>query len=243
MNLTFHIIKKDLRRMSWLIGAWLLATGLAFAKTGAHFPSQWPDFVQVFARFTAGVLILVLIASIVQEDCLVENRVFWRTRPISGTRLLTAKLIQLIGLFVILPVVTGLLWSGAKNGRFDMNADAAQTLGIGVSIALCLTLCWAALASCTKDLGRFFLSLLFCVVVTLFLSFVLQKFSLPAPKQVPWPLQSARLALIGGLCGLSAIGVLLNQYLGRKFAISIGLITLAVIGSAGISVFWSKPIF
>ena len=123
MNLTLHIIRKDLRRMAWALAVWavcglyLVLSGKLGAKVGSIY-----EKMQIIAMFNYMMLTFALIAGIVQEDGLTESDVFWRTRPTAGRRMLTAKLSLLMPLFVFVPLPVFFVSKHSSPDAFDLKA-------------------------------------------------------------------------------------------------------------------------
>lgn len=243
MNLILHIMAKDFRRLRWALALWAGAGVLAVVGMNVSGPPQSTfESLGLVAMFQFFGLSIALIAAIVQEDGLTESTAFWRTRPISGGRLLTAKL-SLIGvLFVVIPVATGLLVRLANRGAmFARPEDLWQPLLALVAFVLVGT----ALASCCKDLGRYFLLGALCWLLVGFgtLGFQWVKATLGFTMRVsPMRVSQTRMEWIAVYAGLIAIAVLLNQYRGRRFGVSVGLMVAGVVGAAAINAFWAWPI-
>ena len=239
MNLTFHIIKKDLRRMAWALAVWA-GCGLYLvlvAKAGVRDLSWW-DNLRILAIGTYSIMTLMLIAAIVQEDGLTESDVFWRTRPTSAARLLTAKLGLLVPLFVLVPVGITLVSKWAASAGFHLTG---RELGYLVLVSSSVMLSCAAVASCSKDLVRYVtlgaLSVITCAVLTAWLS----RFApLPAPG-LRGVVGTSRAVAVLVLCLLMSAAMIANQYLGRRGRVSLtyGLLAGAVVGSALINTFWT----
>jgi hypothetical protein len=109
MNPTLHIIRKDLRFNRWALVLWLAAIITHFTLrclqikdpswggTALATSSRW-DHLLLFA------LPLIIIPFIMQADAVRKRYAFWQSLPISKTRLLFAKAITLISLFILLPM-------------------------------------------------------------------------------------------------------------------------------------------
>lgn len=104
-SLIWHIIKKDLRRFRALLALWcaalairVIAAGLAGNDAGGRLE---PGLVILF------VLILFLnalmVTRVVAEDSPLKEAAFWRSRPITGRQMMTAKLIFLAVWTLFLP--------------------------------------------------------------------------------------------------------------------------------------------
>ncbi len=126
MSLTWHIVKKDLRRMAVPVAIWCglvalitiamrtvpMTLGLA-SSSGPDAPADvaaasWISSLETFIGLAIGIqtsTAVILAAFLVQQDPLVGSRAFWQTRPISDRRLFTAKLIAGALLFVIAPSI------------------------------------------------------------------------------------------------------------------------------------------
>ncbi len=109
MNLIWHLIKKDLRATRiWLI-LWVAACATHLALRLIQLASGDSALPQNFAstgrpdHLALYVLMLLVAPQIVQLDPPVSGRSFWKTLPIARWRLLSAKLLLLIALFVVLP--------------------------------------------------------------------------------------------------------------------------------------------
>ena len=172
MSLTWHIVRKDLRRMAVPTGIWCalvavitlamrtvpmtleLAGPLQSADLAAA-ASRWINVVETFIglamimQTSTGV---VLVASLLQQDSLVGTRAFWQTRPISDGRLLRAKLIAGTLLFVLAPalVIAAIGWSCGFSWREGTSAAAQLMLWQGIAVGVGF-----AVGSITANLGTF----------------------------------------------------------------------------------------
>jgi len=238
MNLIVHIMAKDLRRLTWALALWAGAGLLAIVGTNfGGVPQSTLESLGLVALVQFFGLSIALVAAIVQEDGLTESTAFWRTRPITGGRLLTAKLCLIGTLFVVIPVAMGLLVRLMNRGAMVGNpADVLQPILALVALALA----GAALASCCKDMGRYFLFGMLCWMLVGFgtVGFQWVKVTLGFTARV----SKMRLEWIAVYGGLVAIAVLLNQYRGGRYAVSIGLIGAGVVGAAAINAFWAWPL-
>ncbi len=239
MNLTFHIIKKDLRRMVWALAVWATCGVylVISSKFGAQTMSVW-DNLKIVAIFSYAMLSFALVAGIVQEDGLTESDVFWRTRPTSARRMLTAKLSLLVTLFLVVPLGTIFLSKYADSGKLELTF---RDICYIVLMVMSLMLSSAAIASCTKDLVRYVLIGALCLIACTVLSAFLSRYTTPLPLKMRSTVGMARAVAVALLClGISML-VIANQYLGRskRLEVSQGLLAAAVIGSALISTFWN----
>ena len=118
MRLTWHIVLKDLTRMRLPMAFWAalflaeFAVGVRFLNAGAmslaaYLQLQILDGILFGLRVVIGYL---MIAALMFDDPLVGSTAFWPTRPISGPRLLVAKLLGCLLVFGLLPVLVTLPW-------------------------------------------------------------------------------------------------------------------------------------
>ncbi len=234
MNLVWHIIRKDLRRLSWAYGAWAVAGAylIAYRNLNIVQRSIW-DNVGIVALFTFLALGIALIATIVQEDGLCGANEFWRTRPIAAGRLLTAKLALVLASFAVIPMTFALILRPGTGGELA----AMGALSIYV-------LALAAVASCTKDLGQFLLVGVACVMVAPalagFLAGLAPVTGLSKPAMVA--LTVAKVLVLHAVVGVAALVILLNQYTTRRALLSRGLVAATVLVTALIGGLWRWPI-
>ncbi len=118
MKLTWHIVIKDLRRLRLPLALWVCAFLLEFAVglrllNGSAFSFASFNDIQTFdlllfaPRAAIGYL---LVAALIFDDPLVGTTAFWPTRPISGARLMGAKLLAALLIFGLLPILVTLPW-------------------------------------------------------------------------------------------------------------------------------------
>lgn len=234
MNLVWHIIRKDLRRLAWAYGAWVVAGGylIVYRNLNIVQRSIW-DNVGIVTLFTFVALGVALIASVVQEDGLCGSNEFWRTRPIAAGRLLAAKLMLALASFAVIPMAFALALRPGHGGELA----AIGALSIYV-------LALAAVAACTKDLGQFLLVAVGCVMIAPALGGVLASVApvgeLTKPAAVS--LAVTKIMLLHGIIGCAALGILLNQYLTRRTLLSRWALAATVLVVALISGLWRWPL-
>lgn len=117
MNLTWHLIRNDLRAFRGPVLGWLaliatkLAVGVVMLEAGVASTTtlQWlSHLAHALAVLEFAALFLVVL--VLQADSAASSKAFWLSRPISGGRLLRAKLCFLGLIFLVLPVVLTLPW-------------------------------------------------------------------------------------------------------------------------------------
>lgn len=210
MNLTWHLVSKDLRRFRAALLGWsaLVALELLIGVTIlAGFAVRDGTF-EILSRAVLAllvgqsVLIVALTVFIVQSDAPSAEESFWRARPISGGRLLRSKLLTLGLAFVGCPVLLHLPW------WLWCRLDSAQMAWAALDLAVrCGGL--AALALAGASLTRTPLQLIFAslaAVVSLFVlgGFIESGFDHRAEVLSRWVVAIAVVIAGGTLAGLAA---------------------------------------
>ena len=120
MKLIWHIVRKDARRL-WLpltLWAVLMTAQHGIEWRALHVVTEdktWEGRLKLYAVLLEllGVLTgYVLTAALVMEDPPTGTTVFWLTRPMSGARVLGAKLLGCGVLVLVPPVLLALPWWG-----------------------------------------------------------------------------------------------------------------------------------
>ncbi len=247
MNLVWHIAKKDLRRMALPVAGWcafIAATTIGFRLI--HPPSGdalmaevevWTRLMGIWTQLIVGVKIVItylLAGALVLEDALPGTAGFWQTRPIAGARLLAAKLLASLLLFVIAPlVVLTPLW--LANG-FSVSEIVASAwwFALGQCVVLAVSF---AMASLSCNLAQFLFATLglgfACVLCSAYFT------TAPFIKEVAPAVRRARgLILQIGLVP-AAVAVFAHQFLTRRSARSWVLVGIAL--AAGFAVRLAGP--
>lgn len=150
MSLIWHIVRKDARRL-WipLVGWGVLINAQHGAEWRLHeavleLPA-WRTMIEglIIVLFVLRLVVAyILAAGLVFEDPAAGTTAFWMTRPISGGRMLGAKVVGGLVLLVALPIGIGLpWWSLGTNGFSPLQVGGWQTgivLG-GVAVAALTT--------------------------------------------------------------------------------------------------------
>jgi hypothetical protein len=235
MNLTWHIIKKDLRR-GW-VGLLILAVLGIYMTLTPSSPggaSEWEGYLKFFCFVLYVAVSLTLIPAFIQEDGVEESDVFWRTLPISPGRMLGAKLILLGVVFVLVPVAMRAL----HFAWFDV-PEAFRYSHLKVTfIHGCIVLGCAALASITKETGRYFMVGLLCLLATGALGSFFTSIG-PSVRRIGRAVGEEKMLMMLAYGAVLAALVLYFQYFKRWKWISVGLVAFAVVGAALIGSYWS----
>ena len=174
MNLTWHIVRKDLRRMALPVGIWLalqLVSTAAFG--GMRMPSEpyrlglpftWAMTMQ--QMFLLAVVLLgftgaVLAGFLAQDDSPAGTTAFWQTRPITGVRLMFAKIAGALLMLVVAPAaVLTIVWVGDGFSLRETWLAALEFMAWQIVFIVPAL----AIGAATSNLGRFLFTF-GCVVV------------------------------------------------------------------------------
>lgn len=144
MNLTLHIVRKDLRRLRWWLAAWVvllllpIALGAGLLANNPFRDEEWHlDNVLEWIhglQFLVGYLLTILL---LQDDAVLGTQQFWLTRPISRGRLFGAKMLGVFVVLALLPIAVALpwwLWHGI--GLAPMAMAAFEFVALAVLVAV-----------------------------------------------------------------------------------------------------------
>jgi hypothetical protein len=229
MNLTWHIVKKDLRALRWPIGVWFLCivsklgVGVLLLSARGDEGAQWFNQMDLLSKGLAvgEVLSFVLVAALIQEDLMVGTTAFWMTRPISGGRLLRAKLLTIGLVFLLAPVLVTLpWWLGCHYGLDEIAWAAAETLAVHALVVMAALL-WSAV---TDGLGRFVMWTLVTLVVIPMLTGILSYYVRRGHAATLPEVVSTRALVALTFLAIGILAVLIHQYLTRHTWRSIAII-------------------
>lgn len=233
MKLLWHIVKKDLRHLRWLLTGWVAVIGLQvllgfWMRTGADpGTNEGVDTLNRVLLFLQFFIAIFLTSELVQEDSLVEPTAHWLTLPISGGRLLAAKLAGLVGIVWVLPAV--LFWPWWLSNRWVPSDLAIGTLVVVVVHAL-ITLPALLVATMTNNWSRFV-----TWMIVFALAVLVGGISLTVQQElvfIPFEARPTTLFVSRAIAGIVTIAVLAavvaaNQYLTRSRSRSIAAIGIA----------------
>ncbi len=165
LQLTWHIVKKDVRLMGPTAAVWLvLVAAVALIVRLAAIPDEvalggnvqsWMNSMRLLQGCLAGasgVLAVLLVAQLVQEDGLIGEEAMWLTRPIGPGRLLAAKLLGAAVMLIAAPLaVMGPIWL-ATGFSFGELAGATVSVAVGQGAMIVFA---GSVAALTCDLGKF----------------------------------------------------------------------------------------
>ena len=252
MNLTWHLLKKDIRRFRLPLALW---AALILAQTVicfAIFRSTDEDVMLLRTRLNGldalheilwvmqMVVGFFLVAGLVQEDPLVGQRTWWVTRPIAGLQLLSAKLIAAVLFFGVLPVLALLpWWLFCGYGAHELLAASLQIL-LGQGIVSLLAFGVAVL---TANYSRFTVVFLLLVFAWLCCSGPILAFYAGG---LSWGVGVTRFELVTLVGIATLVAVIVHQYrtraLPKSWAIlAIGFVQM-LIGLRFASWDWTRAI-
>jgi hypothetical protein len=243
MNLTWHIVRKDLRRFWPLLVVPCLVALLRFG-VGIHLlgtndtDSASFNHMAVYAHVLWGVGLFItymLVAAVIQEDS-VASPAFWQTRPISRLRLLAAKALGLGLMFGLLPVILSVpWWLGCGFGWNEIGRAAAETLAIQMAVVV-LALPWAVV---TGHYGRFLLWTVVAVVAWATAVVLLAERLTVSPSSLSPGTGVTRLLVIAALAAAGGLGVAAHQFLSRRTWRSIVLIICVAATMVAAGLWWT----
>jgi hypothetical protein len=250
MKLTWHIVKKDLQRHRWALAFLAAILGLEVWIGFRAFADDQPGYGTFLfssgslweahnSSLAVGLVVLEfllsysLVSAFVHEDPLVGAQAEWRTRPISGARLLGAKVLGLTLALVLGPVLVLLpWWIGCGFGGMEILRAAGATLAMkGWLVVLALPL-----AALTRSYGRYMLWTFVVLLTGLFaLRFVWGKaFSFNASGA----LVQTRFWMCLGIVVMTVLGLTVHQFLTRRTWRSVALFVTGLLVAVGVSRFW-----
>ena len=255
MSQMLHILRKDLRRLRWLIVVWLLIlfARVAFAAVGAATAGITVPAVFVLRELDVALPLLqtlmlaLLVARLVHEEPLVGWNAFWLTRPYSTRALLAAKLLFLLVVMVLIPLVADLSTMAVFKAGPRAQLTAAPTFGAThVMWALGLSV----VAVLTPSLATFVLAMIggvVAVAVTLLLLIAISfAFGLAQTTVTPYdgPLVAdptpGIVSMIVFIAG--ALAVIAYQYRHRRWLLATMFAAVALAAVVAVPAVWPWPI-
>ena len=165
MRLAWHIVRKDLARLTIPLGLWIVFVAGTTAWFGVSRPPTYASTADILSGWVnnlhgfglAGVMLqatvgALLAAVLVLEDPPVGTTAFWLTRPVSGARLLAAKFAGAGLFFALMPAAALMVvWLGLG---FSWRESGLAALEF-VCWQLVVTVPVLAVGVTTGNLGRF----------------------------------------------------------------------------------------
>ncbi len=223
MNLTWHIIKKDLRRFRLPLALWAaLIVGqtvlgyMIFQRRDEEVGSlvnalHGLDTLHELVWGMQLVLGFFMVAGLIQEDALVGHQSWWVTRPITGSKLLGAKFVAFSLGFCVLPVLALLpwwLWCGY--GASELAAASLQIIGGQAFISVLAF----ALGALTANYSRFTMAFVMTAFAWICCSGLI--FAIFWRRIVDQGVARTRLALIVVVAIIALVAVIIHQFRTRR---------------------------
>ena len=245
MNLTAHIVRKDLFRLRWVLVLWVVAltTRMALASVQAELDvtGYYPFYAMawVFGLLFLPVLGFGLVMGAQSDDPTSDTDAFWITRPISGGRLLGARCVLLVLLGTIPPLATAPWWIAHGFGASQLAAAFLQ-LARWQLVLTAVALPFAALSSTST---RFVMGVMLAAVGAFSLVLAVRFFSSgPSVPPVPGVLES-RAWVVLALWLAAGLAVVLIQFLTRRTALSVALLLAVLVAACVAGCCWRWNFF
>jgi hypothetical protein len=242
MSLTLHIALKDVYRLRWVLLLWVvaIASELALASIQAtvdvegHVPFYMAAWT--FGEIFVPVIGYGLVMGLQDDDPVTEGDAFWMTRPITGGRLLSAKVLVLV-LFCFVPVLVCIpFWLSHNFGLSLIGHSSAQVLWRQILISL-LAVPFAVVSSSG---GKFVTNTLIGAVALLGLALLYRLFDGSSLPGATGPVHIQRGRFILAIWMIASAAIALNQYHRRRTRLSATILVAAVIACFAISKWWDR---
>jgi hypothetical protein len=243
MRLAWHIIRKDLRRLRWILLLWaiVLAASLALAsiQSALDAESYYPFWVManIVGRGFLPFFAFGLVMGLLHDDPVAEIDAFWITRPIAGGELLLAKTLALLLISLVPIVVTLPFWLAHDFGASQLGLAVRETwVGHFIIVAVALPV---ALVSANGS--KFVMNVMFGAGGLLLLILCLQLGASRRPVEVAGLVQS-QAWLIAWLWLAASAVVAWIQFFRRRLRWSLVAMAVALAGGLLIVLTWSRPL-
>jgi hypothetical protein len=191
MNIITHVFKKDVIRLKYLMLVWLLliivqlALGIFGQKLAAEvFELQiFLPLLMKLTGFLQGLMMIVVIPLIIQDDSVVGTTAFWYTRPILRKELLLSKSLAMLTV-LILPLLAAELFVLGANGASGYHLALAVPEVIIEKLAFITP--FVILAAVTPKLSRYALVgvIVFAIIVVIMILISVAGMIFPVIKQL-----------------------------------------------------------
>jgi len=247
MNQTMHILRKDVRRLRWLLALWLallagsvvLAANAAAAAgaspaTGLFLQQLWDTLEIVGALVTA-----LIVVQLVHEEPLVGFTPFWLTRPYVRTVLLWEKLLVVAVAVIALPLIADVAMMSLFNAGPRALVSAGVTAALGDAVWM---LSLMVLAVLTRSLSAFVLTALGIVATLWTLAALWSGFGSiwtgPPRYTPPAPPDATAVIVMITLYLCSTLSVVVYQYHHRRWRVAAGLAVAGLAATVVVTTFW-----
>jgi hypothetical protein len=222
MKLIGHIFLKDLRRLAFPLVLWGALIVLQYIAWLSRIARAGPKpEVDVVALLWGLQLVVgwLLVARLIHEDSLTNELAMWRTRPISGARLLAGKFLGVAVMFCLWPsLLTTPWWIEFGFGP----GEIVRVLAVNMLEMALLTSVAVMVAALTPDFARYV-----AWSIVLLLAVMVVGLTLTSSGGTS-PLLLTRVALASSVLAATAAGVIALQFLRQR----VGRARAIVAGSA-----------
>lgn len=242
MNLLWHIVAKELRRLRLPAALWLVfvgGTALYFALVPQIDPRGYDTWLAITGAFTLLVggaqffIGFVLTGVLVLEDPVIGTDAFWPTRPITRRRLFAAKAITAVLLFVIAPTLVLIpAWGVAGFSPGEMATAATEAVLKHATV----TAFALAMGGLSANLAQFLFSAL--AVVVLHAVCGAAGMTLLTTPEVALDVRHSRNYLVQMMVLPAFAGLAVHQYLSRSRSKGWLLVTGFLVVTALVRNFW-----
>lgn len=240
MKLAWHIVKKDVVRLKWILLLWavLLVAGLGLTaiQAGLDVDTYFPFQLAAKAILTgfAPLIAFGLVMGLLHDDPVADGDAFWITRPISGGDLLAAKAMAWV-LLGLLPVTVMLPFWVSYDYSWDQIIRAIRQTWVIHLLLAALALPFAVMSA---NGSRFVMNVL-VGAGGLLLLILLSRVGQPGSDRPASPeLVQSRTGLMAGLWLVATITVTLIQFLRRRTRQSLVVLATAVALGFGVAKWW-----
>ncbi|MEP6834004.1 MAG: hypothetical protein ABJB74_11445 [Gemmatimonas sp.] len=222
-----HIWRKDWERTRWQFVLMCVVLGFTTAQAipavnaaTTRVPIGWDTERESGMQLLCGLVALLFIATVVQDDSPSDSRMFWRAQPVSSRSVLLVKLLHASGVVVALAV-------GAQMVTMATSvlpvASALGSLGVTIYWVLSFALFAMLVASVTPGTQAFLLAIASAGALRLF--FLSGALDLLGAKVEAFQ----NVGLRADLWIVAAAGCLVWVYLGRRAARTVRIAVVAVV--------------
>lgn len=248
MSGAMHIVRKDVRRLRWVLALWVavLAARVALSLNGAAAAGD-PLGAGLFLQELSGAIGMVellltalIVARLVHEEPLVGFTAFWLTRPYDIGNLVRAKFLFAVAVLVALPLAADLATMWLLGSGAPALVSGSSTAAVGYASWM---LSLMVIATLTPSLGVFVLTMLGIVagasmllVSMLGLAFIwTDELSDYTPPGVPDATPGVVMLAVY-LC--AALSVILYQYRHRRWRVAVALAVAGLAASVVVPMLW-----
>lgn len=245
MNLTGHIVRKDLFRLRWVLVLWVvvLTARMALANIQADLDvvGYYPFYIMawVFGILFLPLLGFGLVMGAQGDDPASDTDAFWITRPISGGRLLGARCTVLVLLWLIPPLATAPWWI-AHGFDFRQFCTAFFQTARWQTV---LTLVALPFAVTSSTASRFVMSVMLAVVGAFTLILAARFFGSGSGAPALPGIVVSRACVIMTLWIVAAVTITLIQFTTRRTRLSVVILTIVVVTGCAVTCWWPWNFF